>query len=70
MVSGGGNVFLTLVVPAFGAFVCLLMYASPVAAVLRASKQQSLGELNPVPFSITVANCIIWSTYGEPVRVI
>lgn len=63
--EGSGSVLLTLVVPALGAIISLLMYASPLAAILNAQRVKYLGDLNPLPFSITVANTIIWSTYGQ-----
>ncbi|KAJ9505918.1 hypothetical protein QJQ45_017029, partial [Haematococcus lacustris] len=62
------NVLLTTVVPALGAVVSLLMYASPVMAVMAASKTKNMGDLNPVPFAITVANTIVWGTYALAVH--
>ena len=40
------------------------MYGSPVSAVLKAQAKASLGDLNAVPFAVTVANCIVWLVYG------
>lgn len=64
MGDDGKNVLLTTLVPALGAVISLLMYASPVQAVLHAAKQKSLDSLNPVPFAVTVCNTIVWSVYG------
>mmetsp|Transcript_22388 Transcript_22388/g.56985 ORF Transcript_22388/g.56985 Transcript_22388/m.56985 type:complete len:240 (-) Transcript_22388:1105-1824(-) len=58
------NVFLTSVVPALGAVISLAMYASPVQAVLAAQRSRQLGDLNPIPFAITVTNTIVWAVYG------
>ncbi|GIL59783.1 hypothetical protein Vafri_14501 [Volvox africanus] len=59
-----GNVLLDTVTPALGAVVSTAMYLSPLKAVLRASREKSLGELNPLPFGVTIANCIAWLSYG------
>eukprot|EP00201_Polytomella_parva_P020191 CAMPEP_0175043368 /NCGR_PEP_ID=MMETSP0052_2-20121109/3141_1 /TAXON_ID=51329 ORGANISM="Polytomella parva, Strain SAG 63-3" /NCGR_SAMPLE_ID=MMETSP0052_2 /ASSEMBLY_ACC=CAM_ASM_000194 /LENGTH=297 /DNA_ID=CAMNT_0016306405 /DNA_START=163 /DNA_END=1056 /DNA_ORIENTATION=- len=40
------------------------MYASPLPSVRRALKTKSLGELNPLPFTIAFANVIAWTSYG------
>ncbi|KXZ52053.1 hypothetical protein GPECTOR_10g1076 [Gonium pectorale] len=58
------NVLLDTVVPALGAIVSTAMYLSPLKAVLRASRDKSLGELNPLPLSITIANTLAWTSYG------
>jgi hypothetical protein len=56
---------LSTLVPGAGAIISLAMYASPVSAVLKAQAKASLGDLNAVPFAITVANCITWLVYGK-----
>mmetsp|Transcript_2673 Transcript_2673/g.4569 ORF Transcript_2673/g.4569 Transcript_2673/m.4569 type:complete len:292 (-) Transcript_2673:1182-2057(-) len=58
------SVLLVKVVPAFGALVSLIMYASPMLAVLAASRNNLIGDLNPLPFVIGVGNCFSWTAYG------
>ncbi|GLC44748.1 hypothetical protein PLESTB_000969000 [Pleodorina starrii] len=58
------NVLLKTVVPALGAVVSTAMYLAPLKAVLRASRDKNLGELNPLPLSVTIANCIAWCCFG------
>ena len=57
-----------IVAPALGTIICFGMWLSPMKAVLEARRTKSLnlssGPLNPIPFAITVANCIAWTTYG------
>jgi hypothetical protein len=40
------------------------MFGSPIMAVFKARKEWSLGELNPIPFAVTWANCAAWTGYG------
>jgi hypothetical protein len=42
-----------------------IRYASPVDALIKASRARSLGDINALPFAVTVANTIVWCTYGE-----
>mmetsp|Transcript_11382 Transcript_11382/g.19961 ORF Transcript_11382/g.19961 Transcript_11382/m.19961 type:complete len:252 (-) Transcript_11382:689-1444(-) len=62
--ADASNVMLTTLVPGLGAIISLAMYASPVQAVLTAGRNRGLGDLNPMPFVVTVANCIAWLLYG------
>lgn len=50
--------------PTLGTIICNVMWLSPLSAVLESRKKRSLGKLNPVPFAITVANCVAWTMYG------
>ncbi|GAX81004.1 hypothetical protein CEUSTIGMA_g8439.t1 [Chlamydomonas eustigma] len=59
-----GDFLLESFVPGLGALVSLLMYGAPLSAVLKAASSRSLGDLNAIPFSITIANTIIWLSYG------
>lgn len=59
-----GIFFLEVVVPAAGAIISTLMYAAPLKHIIKASLNKSLGDLNAIPFAVTVANTIIWLTYG------
>eukprot|EP00195_Chlamydomonas_chlamydogama_P011063 CAMPEP_0202891162 /NCGR_PEP_ID=MMETSP1392-20130828/1301_1 /ASSEMBLY_ACC=CAM_ASM_000868 /TAXON_ID=225041 /ORGANISM="Chlamydomonas chlamydogama, Strain SAG 11-48b" /LENGTH=259 /DNA_ID=CAMNT_0049574843 /DNA_START=36 /DNA_END=815 /DNA_ORIENTATION=+ len=58
------SILLETIVPALGALISTVMYAVPIKAVTRASQNRTLGDLNPIPFSVTVANTIIWLSYG------
>ncbi|KAG2445336.1 hypothetical protein HYH02_008801 [Chlamydomonas schloesseri] len=62
--GSSGNVLLDTVVPGMGAVISILMYLSPLKAVLKAQREKHLGDLNPIPFSIAIANCIAWLGYG------
>ena len=48
------GVILSTVAPILGCIVSALMYASPLKACYHARKSRDLGELNPLPFAITV----------------
>jgi hypothetical protein len=37
---------------------------SPCTAILKARQETCLGSLNPLPFALTIVNCIGWSAYG------
>jgi len=50
--------------PTLGTIICNVMWLSPLSAVLESRKKRSLGKLNPIPFAITVANCVAWTMYG------
>jgi len=50
--------------PTIGTIICNVMWLSPLSAVLGALSKRDLGTLNPVPFVVTVANCIAWTMYG------
>jgi solute carrier family 50 protein (sugar transporter) len=58
----------SVVAPSLGTIICFFMWLSPMTAVLEARKVKSLhlstGPLNPIPFGITVMNCIAWTTYA------
>lgn len=40
------------------------MWSSPFKAILKVRETKSIGTLNPIPFGITVMNCIGWVLYG------
>ncbi|KAK9815217.1 hypothetical protein WJX72_000111 [[Myrmecia] bisecta] len=40
------------------------MFLSPLAAVRKAAAVGYLGDLNPLPFPMTLANCAGWICYG------
>lgn len=55
---------LTTLCPALGLLLANIMYASPLQAVLTARKEETLGELNPVPWVLIVLNTFAWTMYG------
>lgn len=58
------TIVLGTVAPIAGCIMSTLMYASPLKACYTARKTRNLGELNPVPFAVTVWSTAIWVTYG------
>lgn len=49
----GGTDFATnLIAPLIGTIFCLIMWFSPLTAILKAREAGSLGPLNPLPFGI------------------
>lgn len=62
MVSG--NVGTTLVCPLLGVILANSMWLSPIIAMQKARESGSLGNLNPVPFSVIVINCIGWTFFS------
>ncbi|KAG2433185.1 hypothetical protein HYH02_012727 [Chlamydomonas schloesseri] len=58
------NVFLTDVVPAFGNLLATLMLISPLPAVLRLRATGRLGDINPLPYPLTIYNASGWLAYG------
>ena len=58
------SVVTSLVCPLIGTLICNIMWLSPLPAVLEARRRHSLGALNPLPYGVTVLNCIGWTGYG------
>ena len=58
------NVGTAIVAPTLGTIFCFGMFASPMMAVLQVRKTKTLGVLNPIPFGVTIFNCIAWLIYG------
>lgn len=55
---------MTKYVPSLGVIIGTLMFLSPLKAVLDMRRNGRIGDLNPIPFPIVVANCIAWVGYG------
>ncbi len=62
--TSGSNIATTIVCPLIGCLICNVMWSTPLFAVQLAKKTQKIGDINPIPFTITIANCIGWTTYG------
>ncbi len=52
------------IAPGAGVVVALLMFMSPLNAVLRVRASGRLGEFNPLPLIAIIANCTCWLVYG------
>ena len=52
------------VAPLFGVVMANIMFATPMSAVLKARKDESLGSLNPIPWPAITGNCIAWIGYS------
>lgn len=53
-----------LFAPILGVLICNVMWLSPMNGVLEARRKRDLGSLNPIPFAVTVCNCVGWVIYG------
>eukprot|EP01024_Parvocaulis_polyphysoides_P008037 TRINITY_DN12360_c0_g6_i1.p1 TRINITY_DN12360_c0_g6~~TRINITY_DN12360_c0_g6_i1.p1 ORF type:complete len:239 (-),score=21.29 TRINITY_DN12360_c0_g6_i1:83-799(-) len=62
MIQSG--IFERYIAPAIAAVLTNIMMCSPLPAVLEVRKRQKLGELNPLPYPVIVANCVSWSMYA------
>mmetsp|Transcript_13914 Transcript_13914/g.28500 ORF Transcript_13914/g.28500 Transcript_13914/m.28500 type:complete len:292 (+) Transcript_13914:154-1029(+) len=63
----GGSIppiVLRTLVPMAGVFVCNIMTASGLPAIFNARKEESLGNLNPLPFIMLLGNCLAWVAYS------
>jgi len=58
------TLILQTIVPAGGAVISTVMYASPLPTVAKAVQARAIGDINPIPFCVTIANTIIWCVYG------
>jgi solute carrier family 50 protein (sugar transporter) len=62
--SGVGEVFLNVVAPVIGLTLANVMFFSGVPAMLRCKREGSLGDMNPGPFPVVLANCVGWMGYS------
>lgn len=58
------SVLTNLVAPLIGTIICNCMWFSPLPMVLKARLSRDLGDANPLPFVITIINCVGWLMYG------
>lgn len=58
------TVFTEKVAPTMGTAIANGMFLAGLPAVQAARASQALGELNPVPFAMVLANCMAWVSYG------
>ena len=59
-----GEVFLNVVAPVIGLTLANVMFFSGVPAMLRCKREGSLGDMNPGPFPVVLANCVGWMGYS------
>mmetsp|Transcript_31513 Transcript_31513/g.54825 ORF Transcript_31513/g.54825 Transcript_31513/m.54825 type:complete len:293 (-) Transcript_31513:55-933(-) len=62
------NPLITTLIPRIGILTSTLLYFSPMAAVRVASKDESLGELNPTPLALMAVSSLCWLVYGLSIR--
>ena len=59
-----GDVFLSIVAPVIGVTLANVMFFSGVPAMLRCKREGMLGDMNPSPFPVVLANCVGWMGYS------
>ena len=59
-----GEVFLNVVAPVMGLTLANVMFFSGVPAMLRCKRDGALGDMNPGPFPVVLANCVGWMGYS------
>ena len=59
-----GDVFMKVVAPVIGLTLANVMFFSGVPAMLKCKKESSLGDMNPGPFPLILANCVGWMSYS------
>ena len=62
--STADEVVVTVVAPVIGLTLANVMFFSGVPAMLRCKREGSLGDMNPAPFPVVLANCIGWMGYA------
>ncbi|GBG34218.1 Bidirectional sugar transporter SWEET11 [Hondaea fermentalgiana] len=60
----GADVFVSQVAPVAGVIITELLVLGPMYAVLEARRNGRLGSLDPVLFSMTLPQSVIWVVYG------
>lgn len=62
------EIVMSHVCPALGCLIANVLFLSPMPAVLRARRERSLGDLNPIPFIMITLNCLAWVVYSWIIR--
>ena len=57
-------ILMKLVAPIMGFILANVMFFSGVPGMLRCKRLGSLGDMNPLPFPVVLANCISWIIYS------
>ena len=74
-IRGGGtslqmmsNPLIASLIPRLGVITSTLLYFSPMSAVRVASRDGSLGDLNPIPLALMAVASMCWLVYGLSIR--
>jgi solute carrier family 50 protein (sugar transporter) len=74
-IRGGGtslemtsNPLIASLIPRLGVITSTLLYFSPMSAVRAASRDGSLGDLNPIPLALMAVASMCWLVYGLSIR--
>ena len=59
-----GELITEWIAPIFGVCIANLMFLTPIRVVLKARKDRTLSDLNPIPWSAITGNCIAWLGYS------
>lgn len=57
-------ILMKLVAPIMGFILANVMFFSGVPGMLRCKRLGGLGDMNPLPFPVVLANCISWIIYS------
>ncbi len=58
------DIILKLVCPILGLCITTVMWSSPMKVILQIRNSRELGDTNPLPFVVTILNCIGWVIYS------
>lgn len=50
--------------PILGDIISNIMFATSLPAILKARANNDIGNINPIPYGVTVMNCVGWTIYG------
>eukprot|EP00842_Homolaphlyctis_polyrhiza_P000205 jgi/Hompol1/1185/HPOL_005529-RA len=56
--------FVRVAIPSVGMLTTFAIYLSPYRAVERVEKSENIGEVNPMPFPLIIANSLAWIMYS------
>mmetsp|Transcript_741 Transcript_741/g.2420 ORF Transcript_741/g.2420 Transcript_741/m.2420 type:complete len:246 (+) Transcript_741:129-866(+) len=60
--------YVELMPPLLGAVLSNLLFMSPIPTVMKVRSEASLGNANPLPYIVMLANNICWCSYGSMIR--
>mmetsp|Transcript_32710 Transcript_32710/g.80597 ORF Transcript_32710/g.80597 Transcript_32710/m.80597 type:complete len:269 (+) Transcript_32710:151-957(+) len=58
------EIVMKIVAPSLGFVLANVMFFSGVPAMLRCKRAGGLGDMNPMPFPVVMANCLAWIAYS------
>eukprot|EP00884_Botryococcus_braunii_P015210 jgi/Botrbrau1/2372/Bobra.0395s0006.2 len=62
------DILLQIVAPASGVIICAAMYGAPLRQIQRVRAENKLGDVNAIPFPVTVATTSTWLVYSLLIR--